>query len=261
MTLRSALHATIIAKTPEPGHVKTRLCPPCSYEQAAAVATAGLLDTVDAIDVIPGIEAARRTLLLAGARRPWMPGHYEVAGQRGDGLGERLRNGFADLGPGVVIGMETPHAAHHLGEALAAVRAGRDVIGPAVDGGYWTIGLCASTLARLDEVFDGVPMSAASTGVAQLARLRAIAHRPPLVLPAARDLDTFDDLVAVAASGRDGRLGPLARRLVGTLRAAPPRRSREAQPTSRTGSSVERVEQLGERLDLATGGRRRNEDR
>jgi len=208
------VHATVIAKTPEPGRVKTRLCPPCSPEQAATIAEAAILDTFEAIDAVPEIDSFERTLLLAGARRDWMPSHYTVVAQRGTGLGERLRNGFADLGPGVIIGMETPQAAHHLGTALDAIRRGRDVLGPATDGGYWMIGLCPSTVARVHEVFDDVPMSTPTTGALQLERLRAVGSDPPVVLPPARDLDTFDDLVAVARSGREGRLGPLARDVV-----------------------------------------------
>jgi glycosyltransferase A (GT-A) superfamily protein (DUF2064 family) len=208
------LHATIVAKTPIAGRVKTRLCPPCTPDEAAAIATAGILDTVDAIDGIAGIGDTARALLLDGPARPWMPAHYALVPQRGDGLGERLRNGFADLGAGVVIGMETPHAAHHVASALTAIRSGRDVLGLAEDGGYWLIGLSEATLRRLDEVFTGVPMSTSRTGAAQLRRLTAVGARPPVMLPTVRDLDTFDDLLAVAGSSRRGRLATLARRTV-----------------------------------------------
>ncbi|MBI5104514.1 MAG: glycosyltransferase, partial [Solirubrobacterales bacterium] len=36
----------VIAKAPAPGRVKTRLCPPCTPEQAAALAEAALRDTL-----------------------------------------------------------------------------------------------------------------------------------------------------------------------------------------------------------------------
>jgi hypothetical protein len=39
------------------------------------------------------------------------------------------------------------------------------------------------------------------------------------MLPTVRDLDTFDDLLAVAGSSRRGRLATLARRTVGAGRA------------------------------------------
>jgi len=106
------MHLTIIAKTPEPGRVKTRLCPPCTAKQAAEIAAAALADTVDAIDatvgVSPWVGLVRRVLLLDGRADEWIPDGYDVVTQRGDGLAERLANGFADLGPGVVVGMDTP---------------------------------------------------------------------------------------------------------------------------------------------------------
>jgi glycosyltransferase A (GT-A) superfamily protein (DUF2064 family) len=46
------LHVTVIAKEPRAGFVKTRLCPPCTQGQAAAVAAAALSDTLDAVDEI-----------------------------------------------------------------------------------------------------------------------------------------------------------------------------------------------------------------
>jgi hypothetical protein len=36
----------VIAKQPVPGRVKTRLVPPCTHEQAAALAEAALADTL-----------------------------------------------------------------------------------------------------------------------------------------------------------------------------------------------------------------------
>lgn len=210
------LHTTIIAKAPVAGRVKTRLCPPCTFERAAEIATAAMIETIHEIDAITGIVETRKTLLLDGEVQPWMPADYAVVDQRGDGLGERLRNGFRELGPGVIIGMETPHVAHLLGDALDHVRRGSDVIGLAEDGGYWMIGLSEETLQRIDDVFDGIPMSAATSGTLQLQRLRALG-RTVAKLPTARDLDTFDDLVAIAESNRTGRLATLARETISTL--------------------------------------------
>ena len=214
------VHITIVAKAPVAGRVKTRLCPPCTFEQAADIAAAGLADTIDAIDAIPGIGQARRTLLLDGVAQRWMPDDYAIVPQRGDDLCERLRNGFADLGPGVITGMETPHVAHLLGAAATLVRNGTDVLGLAEDGGYWAIGLSAATIERLDEVFDAVPMSTPTTGAIQLRRLRSVGARVEL-LASARDLDTIDDLYAVATAGRPGRLPRVARNVIADLARAP----------------------------------------
>ncbi|MGH3885224.1 MAG: hypothetical protein ACRDSZ_01435, partial [Pseudonocardiaceae bacterium] len=39
----------VLAKAPVPGKVKTRLCPPATPAQAARIAAAALLDTLDAV--------------------------------------------------------------------------------------------------------------------------------------------------------------------------------------------------------------------
>ena len=91
------MHLTVIAKEPRPGFVKTRLCPPCSPRQAADIAAAALLETLDAVDRV--VESTTRTcpgaalepvLLFDGDAAAWArPGHRVVA-QRGDGLAARL---------------------------------------------------------------------------------------------------------------------------------------------------------------------------
>ncbi|MCO7197195.1 glycosyltransferase, partial [Pseudonocardia sp. McavD-2-B] len=44
----------VLAKAPVPGRVKTRLCPPATPELAAAIASAALLDTLDAAAGVAG---------------------------------------------------------------------------------------------------------------------------------------------------------------------------------------------------------------
>jgi uncharacterized protein len=214
------VHLTVITKAPELGRVKTRLCPPCTLEEATAVAAAALADTIAAVDAVVaddaqrrGGEPVRRVLLLDGAPGEWVPAGYGIVAQRGGDLGERLAAGFDDLGPGVIVGMDTPGACRWLGTALDTVAAGRDAIGLAADGGYWVIGLAVCDPA----VFTGVPMSASHTGLAQLRRLHELGRRVRL-LPMARDLDSVDDLVAVAAGGGEGRLAATARAVVARLR-------------------------------------------
>ena len=207
------MHVTIITKTPEAGRVKTRLCPPCTPEQAAQVAMAALADTIDAVTTavaaIHGCGNVQPMILLDGQRGAWIPAQYGIAYQRGDGLGERLANGFAELGPGLMIGMDTPAAALSLPQAITAVAAGNDALGLTVDGGYWVIGL-AATDAR---VFDNVPMSQSHTGAAQLRQLHRLGRRVTM-LPMGRDLDTAADLQALADGTGEGRLAKVARQIL-----------------------------------------------
>ena len=210
------MHVTIIAKAPVAGMVKTRLCPPCTFEQAARVAAASLADTFTAAEEVAAATGARRVVLLEGARQEWMPAAFETVNQRGDGLAERLCNGFLDLGPGVIVGMETPHVVSALADALEFARRGIDSIGLALDGGFWMIGLSAESIGFAHDLFQNVEMSASNTGARQLGRMHALGCRVRL-LPTARDLDTADDLRAVANSGRGGLLPVVAEDVLGSF--------------------------------------------
>jgi rSAM/selenodomain-associated transferase 1 len=184
----------VIAKAPVAGRSKTRLCPPCTPQQAATLAEAALRDTLAALAAAPG--DARRVLVLDGTPGRWLLPGIEVIAQRGGGLGERLANAFADVGgPAFLVGMDTPQVTPALLAAgLQALEHGDATLGRAPDGGYWGIGLRAPD----DAVFAGVPMSSQRTGAVQLARLRALGLRCP-PLPALRDVDTIADARAVAA--------------------------------------------------------------
>lgn len=181
----------VIAKEPVPGRVKSRLTPPYTPAQAAALAEAALADTLDTVAATP---AARRVLALAGRPGPWLPGGFEVIPQRGAGLDERLAHAFADAGgPAVLIGMDTPQATP--GMLAGAARALQDadaVFGPADDGGWWLLGLRRPDPALL----LGVPTSRPDTGARQLDRLRGLRVR---TLPTLTDVDTAADAACVAA--------------------------------------------------------------
>jgi len=185
----------VMAKTPLPGRVKTRLCPPLAHEQAAALAEAALVDTLSAVSWAP---ARRRVLVLDGAPGPWLPAGIEVIEQRGRGLAQRLANATRDVGEALLlVGMDTPQLTRALLcralERLA--EPGVDaVLGPTTDGGYWTIGLRDPDPA----VFQDVPMSTGGTAGAQRARLQRLGLRVA-ELATLRDVDTYEDAEAVAA--------------------------------------------------------------
>ena len=187
----------VLAKTPIPGRVKTRLCPPCTPEQAARVAAAALADTLAAVTATPGV---RRCLVVEGDH-PAPPGWHRTA-QRGTSLGERLAHAYADTriaGAGsLLIGMDTPQISAGLLTAAVSRLAQDDadaVLGPAADGGWWALGLRDPAHGQ---ALRDVPMSTSDTGrltrIALLARGLRIAE-----LPVLRDVDTAADARAVAA--------------------------------------------------------------
>ncbi len=191
----------VICKPPVPGFVKTRMCPPLSPEQAAALARGALADTFAACQ---GVAAGRHVAVidapasLVGLPVAWIPPGWEVVAQRTGGLDARLAGAFEDVlqrgESAVLVAMDTPQATTtQIQHALDALRTHDSVIGMTDDGGYWIVGLNAARA----EVFVGVPMSTDATGAAQLARLESLGLSVATV-DQLRDLDTIDDVRSVA---------------------------------------------------------------
>jgi rSAM/selenodomain-associated transferase 1 len=185
-----------MAKAPVPGRVKTRLCPPCTLPEAAMLAQAALDDTLaTGRSTFPGLVV----IMLDGEPGPWLASDLRVLPQRQGDLADRLAGAFEDAGaPALAIAGDTPQVTPAL-LALAVTRLmspGVDaVLGPTDDGGYWVIGLRRAE----PEVFIGVPMSTPHTASAQRDRLQQLGLTW-VELPFLRDVDTFEDAVAVAAS-------------------------------------------------------------
>lgn len=180
----------VLAKAPVPGRVKTRLCPPCTPEQAALIAAAALADTIGTVSAAP---ARSRVLALAGSYP--LPAGWFPRPQHGDDLGERIANAFT--GPSsLLIGMDTPQVTTAgLTGATAALADADAVLGPSADGGWWALGLRDPAHAR---AIRRVPTSRADTGARTLAVLRGLGLRVA-ILPVLRDVDTAADAAEVAA--------------------------------------------------------------
>ncbi|WP_219419765.1 TIGR04282 family arsenosugar biosynthesis glycosyltransferase [Pseudonocardia nigra] len=201
----------VMAKSPEPGRVKTRLCPPATAEQAADLAAAALLDTIDAVAAFP---AGQPVVALAGClSRAARSGELVAAlrgiptpAQRGTDLGQRIAAAHVDAAallpgrPTLQLGMDTPQVNADLLAAGAAPLLGDDrrdaldaVLGPAADGGWWVLGLRDPADAAL--VAD-VPTSRSDTGERTLRALRGAGLRVGL-LTELTDIDTAADVQAV----------------------------------------------------------------
>lgn len=181
----------VVAKRPAPGRVKTRLHPPLSLEAAAAVAAASLDDTLGALSRA----GTRRILYSDDARhRPSAARGWEIWQQPDGPLDERLAHLLDRLDePMLLVGMDTPQLGPALRPALEPWPDDVDAwFGPAVDGGFWALGLRAPDGALV----RGVPMSRPDTGSRTAMRLTAAGLRAR-ALPPLRDVDGIADLVAV----------------------------------------------------------------
>jgi uncharacterized protein len=183
----------VLAKEPVPGRAKTRLCPPCSPQQAATVAAAALADTLDAVD---RTTTPRRVLAFDGTPPAWIPDGFEVIPQRAGNHAERIAGAFTDAGPpALLIGMDTPQvSAPVLDQCLDRLEAGSDaVLGLAADGGWWALGLHNDC----GDLIRSVPTSTPTTGIDQLAALRGAGLAVGDLLEL-RDVDTWPDALEVS---------------------------------------------------------------
>jgi len=208
----------VLAKAPVPGLVKTRLAAEVGVAVAARLAAAALLDTVatcaaafdechlaldgDLADAVEG-----RALLDATAG-------WHVFAQCDGSLGSRLAHAHEHVaafgtGPVVQLGMDTPQVTPAGLRAVAAeARAGSAVLGPALDGGWWVLGLADGRGAR---ALVGVPMSTARTHALTRDALAGAGLRVHGT-ETLRDVDTLADAVAVAAAAPGTRFAAAWRR-------------------------------------------------
>jgi uncharacterized protein len=144
----------LMAKAPVEGDVKTRLVPPLTLREAAALNICFLRDMAANINTVCETEAAAGLVVYtpAGFECAFagvVPEGFTLLVQRGASLGERLCNATDDLlkqGYGAVclINSDSPTLPRSLLiraiESLAAA-GDRVVLGAAEDGGYYLIGL------------------------------------------------------------------------------------------------------------------------
>lgn len=212
--------ALVLAKAPVPGRVKTRLAATVGDEVAASLAAAALLDTLDACSAAfrechLALDGDLDEAVRADALRSATSGWHVFTQSPGD-LGARLAHAhetvaLAGVGAVVQIGMDTPHLTPDLLHAAAdRAEVGTAVLGPAVDGGWWVLGLAGSAGAR---ALVDVPMSRPDTGAATRAALLGAGLRVRSVATL-RDVDTAEDAAAVAAKAPHTRFAAAWREVV-----------------------------------------------
>jgi rSAM/selenodomain-associated transferase 1 len=199
-----AVGLAIMAKAPRAGAVKTRLCPPLRPPEAAELARCFLLDTVERVRQIVGVQpiVAYAPAEALAQFEEAAPG-FVLLPQRGRDLGERQRHLVEDaLGLGLqaalLIGTDSPTLPREcLDEAVSLVMA-RDVdvvLGPTEDGGYYLIGLRTPSPA----LFEGIPWSTPTVLSRILERAQRLGLRVAC-LPTWFDVDTGADLERLRAA-------------------------------------------------------------
>jgi rSAM/selenodomain-associated transferase 1 len=208
----AAVAFVVLAKHPAPGRVKTRLATALGAGAACALYEAFVRD------LALRLRAARLPVWWAftPAAAPFarLVRTRRCFPQRGRDLGARIDHAMRVVhartgGPVVALGADAPHVSlARLGRAARALARGADaVLGPALDGGYYAIGLRTPCAA----LFEGIPWSTHGVAAATRRRCRRLGLSC-IELAADFDVDEPRDLARLARlAGRRPREFPHVR--------------------------------------------------
>ncbi len=260
---RASSALIIFAKAPIPGQVKTRLCPPLTPDEAASFHGSLVLDALER-----SRDAAKRARAKSGrlcldrfvacapsARHVFFKIIEERHGvqlldQIGDDLGARMdqacnaifARGYQRV---LVVGTDLPTLpASFYAQALSLLSDHDLVLGPALDGGYYLIGL----RRPMPDLFVEISWSTDQVFALTLKKAEALGLKIGL-LPAWRDVDTIDDLLALI---EEAGLGP-GREARGA-RPAARGRSGTSNPEPRTPNMTPSPSPLAPSLSKRTAG-------
>ena len=208
----------LMARPPRPGRAKTRLIPRLGAAGAARVCEGFILDTLDLAGRAGGPVAAFTAGRMPEALRRAAPAGTAWAPQGPGDLGARMRRAFARCFAGgavrcVMLGTDSPGLPlRHVREAFRRLRASDAVVGPALDGGYYLLGLARPT----PELLRGMPWSSPDLLRATHARAAQLGLSLA-VLPPWFDVDQPADLDVLAGLAAAGRLRPRPRHTLARL--------------------------------------------
>jgi len=189
----------LFTRYPEPGRTKTRLIPALGAQGAAALQRRMSETIVDKMAEFaanyPVNPEIRYTAGTPQAMEDWLSSDIPCLDQGEGDLGDRLRRAFSQaFSQGaqavVVIGADCPGLGPALfAQAFAALERENVVLGPAMDGGYYLVGLAkpAPTL------FADIPWGSEKVLTATLEQAQTLALSIHLLEPLA-DVDRPEDL-------------------------------------------------------------------
>ncbi len=192
----------LFAKYPVPGYAKTRLIPALGPEGSARVHKHLTERTVATLLASGGVTEIRHAGASAAEFRGWLGDAPVLVEQVEGGLTERLIDAARPTAH-IFFGADTPDLTVGIVDAAMAALGTHDVVlGPAVDGGYYLIGM---TKAR-HELLTDMPWSTSEVFPETIRRCEALGLSVA-ILPVLSDCDTpadlerWPDLVLLARSG------------------------------------------------------------
>ena len=206
----------VMTKAPRAGKVKTRLTPPLTPEEAAALNVCFLRDTSAAISAASGEGRARGVGVYTpvGMEHAWsdiLPSEFELIAQRGDAFGERLTLATEDLlrvgfDSACLIDSDSPTVPVHAyadAAKLLSQPGDRVVFGPSDDGGYYLIGM--KQLHR--RLFEDIDWSTERVAEQTLRRAAEVGV-PVELLPTCFDVDDRTTLQRLCDELLGGKASP-----------------------------------------------------
>ncbi|WP_028586019.1 TIGR04282 family arsenosugar biosynthesis glycosyltransferase [Desulfogranum mediterraneum] len=202
----------IFSRFPAPGSTKTRLIPCLGAKGAArlqqrlselVVKRARLLSRRLELEIMVYYTGAGLAEMIR-----WLGPDLHYHEQQGRDLGERMRQAFREaLDQGmeqvVLIGCDIPGLNEQILEkAFAALERNDTVLGPAMDGGYYLIGIKRDRAPELlSPLFSGINWSTSRVYLSTVAILEA--HQASFTtLPTLQDIDRPEDLDTIPKAVR-----------------------------------------------------------
>lgn len=153
----------LMAKQPQPGKTKTRLCPPMTFVQAALLYKALLMDSIALVGMV---QSARLAVAVTPPDalpyfRQITPADTLLLPVSGESIGTCLQRSFQaafDHGFRKALGLNTDGPSlpvEYLATAVRLLDETDVVLGPGEDGGYYLIGMKQPH----PELFDGIAWS------------------------------------------------------------------------------------------------------
>jgi uncharacterized protein len=192
----------VMAKQPRVGYAKTRLCPPLAFFEAASLYEALLKDTLALVAGLQGVALAIAVTPPAALAyfETFAPPGARLLPIAGRDIGDCLVQAFEtlfSLGCRRVLALDSDSPSVPLGyisQALGALDRRDLVLGPALDGGYYLVGM-----GRLHRpLFEDIAWSTGQVLAQTLSRAAdlglSVSQSPPWY-----DVDTPSDLVRLSA--------------------------------------------------------------
>jgi rSAM/selenodomain-associated transferase 2/rSAM/selenodomain-associated transferase 1 len=190
----------VMARWPEAGKAKTRLIPALGSDGAANLHSCLVRHTLKTVCEFAGRHRCEIEVQFAGGTTDDMQRLFgdslRYTPQQGESLGDRMSSAISSAFAqgcrrGVVIGTDSPQLqVHHLEEAFFSLQHTDVAIGPAIDGGYYLIGMCEHDRKLFQDIRWGGETVLSET----LQKVRQI-HKTYTLLPVLSDVDFPEDLV------------------------------------------------------------------